>query len=131
VAELGFVRVDQLADECRVSIMTVHRDFLPVVRALAEHPGVELIGLGGRFVASYDSFLGQATAAAGELRTDVLVVSTTAVTDGVWRCTVSSTWPTSTAWWSTPTPHRGSSATSPPGGRGRRRRAGVTRWYGV
>jgi DeoR/GlpR family transcriptional regulator of sugar metabolism len=168
VAELGFVRVDQLADECRVSIMTVHRDldeleargflrkvrggatsaptrtfhgdlphrmqaqlrekqamaefvlrteivpgqvvalddstsalavarllpqrvpltvvthFLPVVRALAEHPGVELIGLGGRFVASYDSFLGQATAtAAGELRTDVLVVSTTAVTDGV------------------------------------------------
>ncbi len=83
VAELGFVRVDQLADECRVSIMTVHRDFLPVVRALAEHPGVELIGLGGRFVASYDSFLGQATAAAGELRTDVLIVSTTAVTDGV------------------------------------------------
>ena len=26
VAELGYVRVDQLAQECGVSIMTVHRD---------------------------------------------------------------------------------------------------------
>ena len=168
VAELGFVRVDQLADECGVSIMTVHRDldelesrgflhkvrggatsaptrtfhgdlahrmqaqvrekkllaeyvvrsevvpgqvvalddsttalavarllpqrapltvvthFLPVIRTLADHPGIELIGLGGRFVPSYDSFLGQATAAAaGELQTDVLFMSTTAVIDGV------------------------------------------------
>ena len=168
VAELGFVRVDQLADECGVSIMTVHRDldelesrgflrkvrggatsaptrtfhgdlahrmqaqaatkrvmaefamrtevvpgqvvalddsttalavarllpqrapltvvthFLPIIRALAEHSGIEIIGLGGRFVPSYDSFLGQATAvAAAELQTDVLFLSTTAVTDGV------------------------------------------------
>jgi DeoR/GlpR family transcriptional regulator of sugar metabolism len=168
VAELGFARVDQLAQECGVSIMTVHRDldeleargflrkvrggatsaptrtfhgdlahrmqaqvrekrlmaefavrteivpgqvvalddsttalalarllpryapltvvthFLPIIRALADQPGIELIGLGGRFVPSYDSFLGQATAAAAaELQTDVLVMSTTAVTDGV------------------------------------------------
>ena len=168
VAELGFARVDQLAQECGVSIMTVHRDldeleargflrkvrggatsaptrtfhgdlahrmqaqvrekrqmaefvirteiapgqvvaiddsttslalarllpqrapltvvthFLPVIRALADQPGIELIGLGGRFVPSYDSFLGQATAAAAaELQTDVLIMSTTAVTDGV------------------------------------------------
>jgi DeoR/GlpR family transcriptional regulator of sugar metabolism len=168
VAELGFVRVDQLAQECAVSIMTVHRDldeleargflrkvrggatsaptrtfhgdlahrmqaqvrekqvmaefvmrtevepgqvvaiddsttaltvarllprrapltvvthFLPVVRALAEHPGIEIIGLGGRYVPSYDSFLGQATAtAAAELQTDILFLSTTAVIDGV------------------------------------------------
>jgi DeoR/GlpR family transcriptional regulator of sugar metabolism len=168
VAELGFARVDQLAQECGVSIMTVHRDldelesrgflrkvrggatsaptrtfhgdlahrmqaqarekqllaefavrteivpgqvvalddsttslavarllprrapltvvthFLPIVRALAEQPGIELIGLGGRFVPSYDSFLGQATAAAAaQLQTDVLIMSTTAVTDGV------------------------------------------------
>jgi DeoR/GlpR family transcriptional regulator of sugar metabolism len=168
VAELGFARVDQLAHECGVSIMTVHRDldeleargflrkvrggatsaptrtfhgdlahrmqaqerekrlmaefvvrteiapgqvvalddsttslalarllpqcapltvvthFLPIIRALAEQPGIELIGLGGRFVPSYDSFLGQATAAAAaELQTDVLIMSTTAVTDGV------------------------------------------------
>jgi DeoR/GlpR family transcriptional regulator of sugar metabolism len=167
VAELGFVRVDQLAQECAVSIMTVHRDldeleargflrkvrggatsaptrtfhgdlahrmqaqvrekqmmaefvmrtevepgqvvaiddsttaltvarllprrapltvvthFLPVVRALAEHPGIEIIGLGGRYVPSYDSFLGQATAAAAAaLQTDVLFLSTTAVIDG-------------------------------------------------
>jgi DeoR/GlpR family transcriptional regulator of sugar metabolism len=168
VAELGFARVDQLAQECGVSIMTVHRDldeleargflrkvrggatsaptrtfhgdlahrmqaqarekrlmaefvirteiapgqvvaiddsttslalarllperapltvvthFLPVIRALADQPGIELIGLGGRFVPSYDSFLGQATAAAAaELQTDVLIMSTTSVTDGV------------------------------------------------
>jgi DeoR/GlpR family transcriptional regulator of sugar metabolism len=168
VAELGFVRVDQLARECGVSLMTMHRDldelegrgflrkvrggatsaptrtfhgdlahrmqaqvrekqelaahalrreivpgqvvalddsttalalarllpqaapltvvthFLPVLRALADQPGVELIGLGGRFVPAYDSFLGQATAAAAaDLQADVLVMSTTAVTDGV------------------------------------------------
>jgi len=168
VAELGFVRVDQLARECGVSLMTMHRDldelegrgflrkvrggatsaptrtfhgdlahrmqaqareklelaayalrreivpgqvvalddsttslalarllpqvapltvvthFLPVLRALADEPGVELIGLGGRFVPAYDSFLGQATAAAAaDLQADVLVMSTTAVTDGV------------------------------------------------
>lgn len=168
VAELEFVRVDQLAQECGVSIMTVHRDldeleargflrkvrggatsaptrtfhgdlahrmraqvrekklmaafvlrteitpgqvialddsttalalarllpqrapltvvthFLPILRALAEHPGIEIIGLGGRFVPAYDSFLGQATAAAAtELQTDLLVMSTTSVTDGV------------------------------------------------
>lgn len=165
VAELGFVRVDQLARECGVSLMTMHRDldelegrgflrkvrggatsaptrtfhgdlahrmqaqareklelaayalrreivpgqvvalddsttslalarllpqvapltvvthFLPVLRALADEPGVELIGLGGRFVPAYDSFLGQAAAA--DLQADVLVMSTTAVTDGV------------------------------------------------
>jgi DeoR/GlpR family transcriptional regulator of sugar metabolism len=168
VAELGFVRVDQLARECGVSLMTMHRDldelegrgflrkvrggatsaptrtfhgdlahrmqaqsrekqelaeyalrreivpgqvvalddsttslalarllprmapltvvthFLPVLRALADQPGIELIGLGGRFVPAYDSFLGQATAAAAaDLQADVLVMSTTAVTDGV------------------------------------------------
>jgi DeoR/GlpR family transcriptional regulator of sugar metabolism len=168
VAELEFARVDQLAQECGVSIMTMHRDldeletrgflrkvrggatsaptrtfhgdlahrmqaqarekqllaefvvrtevvpgqvvalddsttalvvarllprrapltvvthFLPIIRALAEQPGIEIIGLGGRFVPSYDSFLGQATAAAAaQLRTDLLIMSTTAVTDGV------------------------------------------------
>lgn len=168
VAALGFVRVDQLAQECGVSIMTVHRDldelesrgflrkvrggatsaptrtfhgdlahrmeaqerekqemaefvlrseivpgqvvalddsttslalarllpeqapltvvthFLPVIRMLAAAPGIELIGLGGRYVPAYDSFLGQATAvAAAQLQTDLLVMSTTAVTDGV------------------------------------------------
>jgi len=64
--------------------LTVVTHFLPVIRALAGHPGVEVIGLGGRYVAAYDSFLGQATAdAAADLRTDVLFLSTTAVTDGV------------------------------------------------
>ena len=64
--------------------LTVVTHFLPVVRALAGQPGIELIGLGGRYDPAYDSFLGQATAeAAGELRADLLVMSTTAVTDGV------------------------------------------------
>ena len=64
--------------------LTVVTHIHPVIRALAEHPGIEIIGLGGRFVPSYDSFLGQATAeAAAALQTDVLFLSTTAVTDGV------------------------------------------------
>ncbi|GAA1228353.1 DeoR/GlpR family DNA-binding transcription regulator [Pseudonocardia alaniniphila] len=64
--------------------LTVVTHFLPVVRALAGRAGVEVIGLGGRYDPAYDSFLGQATAeAAADLRTDLLVMSTTAVTDGV------------------------------------------------
>ena len=40
--------------------------------------------MGGRYDPAYDSFLGQATAAAAaDLRADVLIMSTTAVTDGV------------------------------------------------
>ncbi len=63
--------------------LTVVTHFLPVIRALAAQPGIELIGLGGRYDASYDSFLGRATAeAAAELRPDVLFLSTTAVADG-------------------------------------------------
>ncbi len=64
--------------------LTVVTHFLPVIRALADQPGIDLIGLGGRYVPAYDSFLGQATAAAaGDLQADVLIMSTTAVTDGV------------------------------------------------
>jgi DeoR/GlpR family transcriptional regulator of sugar metabolism len=64
--------------------LTVVTHFLPVIRALAAQPGIELIGLGGRYDAAYDSFLGQATAdAAAGLRTDLLFLSTTAVADGV------------------------------------------------
>lgn len=68
----------------RKAPLTVVTHFLPVVRALAGRPGIEVIGLGGRYDAAYDSFLGQATAAAAaDLRADLLVMSTTAVTDGV------------------------------------------------
>lgn len=64
--------------------LTVVTHFLPVIHALSGRPGIELIGLGGRYDPAYDSFLGQATAAAAaELHTDLLVMSTTAVTDGV------------------------------------------------
>ena len=64
--------------------LTVVTHFLPVIRALAAQPGIELIGLGGRYDAAYDSFLGQATAeAAAGLRYDLLFLSTTAVADGV------------------------------------------------
>jgi DeoR/GlpR family transcriptional regulator of sugar metabolism len=64
--------------------LTVVTHFLPVIRVLGGRPGIELIGLGGRYDPAYDSFLGQATAeAARELHTDLVVLSTTAVTDGV------------------------------------------------
>ncbi|WP_410626706.1 DeoR/GlpR family DNA-binding transcription regulator [Amycolatopsis sp. cmx-8-4] len=63
--------------------LTVVTHFLPVIRALAGQVDIELIGLGGRYIAAYDSFLGQATAvAAADLSTDLLIMSTTAVTDG-------------------------------------------------
>ncbi len=63
--------------------LTVVTHFLPVIRALAGQPDIELIGLGGRYIAAYDSFLGQATAvAAADLSTDLLIMSTTAVTEG-------------------------------------------------
>ncbi|GAB2879940.1 DeoR/GlpR family DNA-binding transcription regulator [Streptomyces mayteni] len=66
--------------------LTVVTHFLPVLRALAAQPGIELVGLGGRYDAAYDSFLGQATAreAAGHCP-DVLFLSTTAVARGVCR----------------------------------------------
>lgn len=64
--------------------LTVVTHFLPVIRELADQPGIDLIGLGGRYVPAYDSFLGQATAAAAaDLQADVLIMSSTAVTDGV------------------------------------------------
>ncbi|MGW8848939.1 DeoR/GlpR family DNA-binding transcription regulator [Streptomyces xiamenensis] len=64
--------------------LTVVTHFLPVIRALAAQPGIELVGLGGRYDAAYDSFLGQDTAdAAADIRPDLLFVSTTAVADGV------------------------------------------------
>lgn len=64
--------------------LTVVTHFLPVIRTLADQPGIELIGLGGRYVPAYDSFLGQATAAAAaHLQADLLIMSTTAVTNGV------------------------------------------------
>ena len=64
--------------------LTVVTHFLPVLRILGDQPGIELIGLGGRYVAAYESFLGQATAAAAaDLQADLLVMSTTAVTEGV------------------------------------------------
>ena len=64
--------------------LTVVTHFLPVIRALAGQPGLEIIGLGGRYDSAYDSFLGHATAAAAtELQTDLMIMSTTAVTDGI------------------------------------------------
>ncbi|MDT0343676.1 DeoR/GlpR family DNA-binding transcription regulator [Streptomyces litchfieldiae] len=64
--------------------LTVVTHFLPIIRALAAQPGIELVGLGGTYDAAYDSFLGQATAdAAADLFPDVLFLSTTAVAAGV------------------------------------------------
>jgi DeoR/GlpR family transcriptional regulator of sugar metabolism len=64
--------------------LTVVTHFLPVIRAIGDRPGIELIALGGRYDPAYDSFLGQETAAAAAGRpTDLLVMSATAVSDGV------------------------------------------------
>jgi hypothetical protein len=93
VALVSAADVEEVSDAVSLAVarllprrapLTVVTHFLPIIRTLAAQPGIELIGLGGRFVPSYDSFLGQATAAAAaELQTDLLIMSTTAVTGGI------------------------------------------------
>lgn len=63
--------------------LTVVTNFLPVINRLREEDGVHVIGLGGDFHPGYDAFFGlHAAEMAGALRSDVLLLSATAVVDG-------------------------------------------------
>lgn len=63
--------------------LTVITNFLAVVRLLAGETGIDLIALGGAYYPAYDAFLGMnASEAARPLRADLLLMSTTAITDG-------------------------------------------------
>lgn len=60
--------------------LTVVTNFLEAIKLLAPVPGILLIALGGEYHPSHDSFLGVACADAVEsMRTDVVVVSTSAI----------------------------------------------------
>jgi DeoR/GlpR family transcriptional regulator of sugar metabolism len=62
--------------------VTVITNFFPAMRVLAGQPDVELIALGGNYFPAYDAFLGIRTVeAVSSLQTDLLFLSTTAVTD--------------------------------------------------
>lgn len=63
--------------------LTVVTNFLPTMQLLADAPGVDLIGLGGAYYPAYGAFLGPQTVdAVRPLQTDLLLMSTTAVTRG-------------------------------------------------
>lgn len=63
--------------------LSVITNFLPVINALANEPGVDLIALGGNYYPAYEAFLGLRTSEAiRSLRANLLFMSTTAVTNG-------------------------------------------------
>lgn len=69
-----------LADLDQVTVVT---NFLPTMQVLAGAPGIDLIGLGGAYYPAYGAFLGpQTVEAIRPLQTDLLLMSTTAVTRG-------------------------------------------------
>jgi DeoR/GlpR family transcriptional regulator of sugar metabolism len=65
--------------------LTVISNFLAAIKLLAGQPGITLIALSGTYLPAYDAFLGLHTAEAAEsFRSDVLLMSTTAISNG--RC---------------------------------------------
>lgn len=70
----------QLADRAPLTVIS---SFLPVIKLLADEPGIDLIALGGSYFPAYDAFLGLHTAeAARSFRADTLFMSATAITGG-------------------------------------------------
>jgi DeoR/GlpR family transcriptional regulator of sugar metabolism len=77
----GLCVARRLGERAPVTVVT---NFLAGITALAGVPGVDLVGLGGAYYPGYDAFLGMRTLEAiQQIRADLLVMSTTAVTDGV------------------------------------------------
>ena len=63
---------------------TVITNFLTVMRELSGKPGIRLIGLGGTYYDWADAFMGAMTVdAIQSLRADIVVMSTSAISDGV------------------------------------------------
>jgi DeoR/GlpR family transcriptional regulator of sugar metabolism len=63
--------------------LTVITNFLAIIKLLAGEPGIDLIALGGAYYPAYDAFLGLRTAeSVRSLRANLLLMSTTAVTNG-------------------------------------------------
>jgi DeoR/GlpR family transcriptional regulator of sugar metabolism len=65
-----------------ISPITVVTNYLETIKLLSGEPGIRLIALGGEYHPTHDSFLGVACVDAVEsVRTDLLVVSTSAISD--------------------------------------------------
>lgn len=72
--------VDHLHDKTPLTVIT---NFMPAMQRLAGASGIHLIGLGGDYSASHDSFLGLGCVdAIGALRADLAFVSVSAVFGG-------------------------------------------------
>lgn len=64
--------------------LTVITNFLPIVEELSGEPDITLISLGGTYYSWANSFLGHMTVAAlRDLRADIAVISTSAITDDI------------------------------------------------
>jgi DeoR/GlpR family transcriptional regulator of sugar metabolism len=64
--------------------LTVITNFLPTIVRLSSAPGIELISIGGTYRHGYDAFFGlMATEMIGQLKADLLFLSTTAIDNGV------------------------------------------------
>ncbi len=71
---------ERLAESAPLTVVT---NFLPVINRLSGESGLHVIGLGGDYHPGFDAFLGlHAADMASTLRSDVLLLSTTAVVDG-------------------------------------------------
>jgi DeoR/GlpR family transcriptional regulator of sugar metabolism len=65
-----------------ITPLTVVTNYLETIKLLSGRPGIRLIALGGEYHAAHDSFLGVACVDAVEaMQTDLLVVSTSAISD--------------------------------------------------
>jgi DeoR/GlpR family transcriptional regulator of sugar metabolism len=65
-----------------VTPLTVVTNFLEAIKLLAPMPGISLLGLGGNYYPTHDSFLGVGCVdAIGAMNTDTVVVSTSAISE--------------------------------------------------
>jgi DeoR/GlpR family transcriptional regulator of sugar metabolism len=73
--------VPMLADKAPLTVIT---NFLPIVEGLSGEPDITLIALGGQFHPWASSFMGHMTVSAiRDLRADIVIMSTSAITDDI------------------------------------------------
>ncbi|MFC5828410.1 DeoR/GlpR family DNA-binding transcription regulator [Nonomuraea insulae] len=73
--------VPMLADKAPLTVIT---NFVPVIEDLTGEPDLTLIALGGRFHPWSNSFMGHMTVSAiREVRADIVIMSTSAITDDI------------------------------------------------
>ncbi|MQA61832.1 MAG: DeoR family transcriptional regulator [Actinophytocola sp.] len=73
--------VPALADKAPLTVIT---NYLPIISGLNDEPDITLIALGGQFYPWANSFMGHVTVKTmRDIRADLFVMSTSAITDGI------------------------------------------------